>query len=150
MRFSPVLRYLENTLGLTRVGRDFFAAEACVDSGQRRCYLVHAEVLERPSLVEMAERLKQAVEMEFSKRGLAQSIEVCWWSLQQEAGLPEGNVSLCLEFGSDFRERSTEMKPYGVVRLPRLQEIHDNPVAKREAWKQIQAGIAELASSTLV
>lgn len=158
MGSNLLFRYLENTLGLTRVSRDFFAAEASdqpmqslpVEPRRRRCFLVYAETLDKPSLVEMANKLKQAVETEFSKLGMANDVEVLWWNLREQAGRPDGNILLCLDFGSDFRETVQPGQTHGVVRLPRLQEIHENPLAKREAWKQIQMGIGESANSTLV
>lgn len=158
MGSNLLFRYLENTLGLARVSRDFFAAEAPdqpmqslpVEPRRRRCFLVYAETLDKPSLVEMANKLKQAVETEFSKLGMANDVEVLWWNLREQAGRPDGNILLCLDFGSDFRETVQPGQTHGVVRLPRLQEIHENPLAKREAWKQIQLGIGESANSTLV
>lgn len=174
MDSSPLFRYLENTLGLTRLSRDFFAeqaaglaaeptaAPATVETVPQLCCLIYNEALEKPSLVEMADKLKQAVETEFTKRAMAGRIKVLWCNLREEPALPNGKIGLCLEFGSDFRSAgytdgrsggrssSADVKPYDVIRLPRLQEIHENPVAKRETWKQIQLAISEFTSSTLV
>lgn len=114
----------------------------------------------------MASKLKQAVETEFTKLGMANDVEVLWWNLREQAGRPGGSCLLYLDFGSDFRETEflsessntplggppgdLPSKPRVVARLPRLQEIHENPLAKREAWKQIQLAISDSAGSTLV
>lgn len=140
-------RYLEKTLGLSRLNRDFFEVESRIEPEPLpeplRCYLLHREVLDKPSLAEMAERLRQAVESEFTKHRMAGLVEVNWWDLGENKIWPDGRYLLSFEFGG-----GSEPQDGPIIRLPRLEELHSNPMTKRDAWKLIQTSISRCVSES--
>ncbi len=118
------------------MSRSFFSAVHEIEPRGLCCYLIHQEALDKPSLLEMSERLGQAVEAEFTKQRMSRQINVVWWNLLEERTWPSGPIILLLEFGG-----GGELREGPHVRLPRLQEIYGNPVTKRDTWKLIQASI---------
>lgn len=136
-------RYLERTLGLSRLNRDFFEVESRIEPEPVRCYLFHREVLGKPSLAEMADRLKQAVESEFTKHRMAGMVQVEWWDLGENKSWPDGRYLLGLEFGG-----GGEPQAGSIIQLPRLEELHSNPFTKRDAWKLIQFSIGRCVTES--
>ena len=138
-------RYLEKTLGLSRLNRDFFEVESRIEHESLPeplcCYLLHREVLDKPSLAEMAERLRQAVESEFTKHRMSGLVEVKWLDLGENKNWPDGRYLLGLELGG-----GSEPQDGPIIRLPRLEELHSNPMTKRDAWKLIQTSIGRCVS----
>lgn len=165
MQRSLLFRYLNNVLGLKEASLEFFRShevlsnrvgeDSVLQVSGLHCYLVYDEEMSSKSLEEMRVKLGNAVEAEFLKGRVATEDFSVKWTKRQDQKLQDQNVrkdgnhrELWFLFGIDrlgFNRSLPEAAT--VVLLPRMGEIHENPVAKKKAWKEIQLQIARFIQS---
>jgi hypothetical protein len=152
-----IARYFEKVLGLSKVGSGFFihAETPSSDSAVSlpvKCWLIdfHQSDLPsvQPTILEMASKLKAAIEAEWVKHGLSGQVAVDWMTgdQYQQAGNVGHEMGLVIFFG-ELRESRRVHSPSSVeVLVPRLDEMNLNPSLKRDAWRRIQAEIAQFSA----
>lgn len=166
---QAISRYFEKVLGLSKVEAGFFAESADQNGVSAaaelespifpvKCWLIDFHESELPSVREMSNKLKAAVEAEWVKHGLSGRVQVQWLTGHQykasgNVGHEMGLVIFFGEFSSSERdhEKRTSSASSVNVLVSRLDEMNLNPALKRDAWRKIQSEIARFAaSSTLV
>ncbi len=165
---KQMARYFERVLGISKVEAGFFAAqiddvavlasEAAQPVFPIKCWLIDFQESELPSIREMSNKLKAAVEGEWVKQGLSGQVAVQWltgpqYKAAKNVGHELGLVVFFGEFSSSDREsEKRNLGPSSVeLRVSRLDEMNMNPSLKRDAWRKIQSEIARFAAnSTLV
>lgn len=153
-----IARYFEKVLGLSKVEAGFFVQEPTLPQQAEgaaipvKCWLIDFHQSELPSvqptIVEMASKLKAAIEAEWVKYGLSGQVAVEWLTGEQykHAGNVGHEKGLVIFFG-ELRESRRIHSPSSVdVLVPRLDEMNLNPSLKRDAWRKIQSEIAQFSA----
>ncbi|MBN8542079.1 MAG: hypothetical protein J0L82_16925 [Deltaproteobacteria bacterium] len=152
-----IARYFEKVLGLSKVGSGFFIQEHPPLSQAAvilpvKCWLVdfHQSDLPsvQPTILEMALKLKAAIEAEWVKHGLSGQVRVEWLTSDQyqRAGNVGHEMGLVIFFGELRESRRFHSASSVEVLVPRLDEMNMNPSLKRDAWRKIQYEIAQFSA----